>query len=132
MYIYYNPNPAGKQVGDCVVRGICKITGQNWEETFIAICVKGYELRNLPSANEVWETYLLEKGYKRTLIRDTCPLCYKVKNFCNEHPKGVFLLATGTHVVAVKDGDYYDAWDSGDEVPIYYWERERSKLNDKF
>ena len=27
----------------------------------------------------------------------------------------------GGHVVAVEDGNYYDIWDSGDEVPTYYW-----------
>ena len=26
---YYNPNPAGKRVGDCVIRAICKATGQD-------------------------------------------------------------------------------------------------------
>lgn len=38
MYIYYNPNPSGKQVGDCVIRGISKVTGQNWDETYLDIC----------------------------------------------------------------------------------------------
>lgn len=27
------------------------------------------------------------------------------------------------HVVCVQDGYYYDSWDSGNEIPIYYWER---------
>ena len=30
------------------------------------------------------------------------------------------------HVIAVENGDYYDNWDSGDEVPIYYWERRKN------
>jgi len=34
------------------------------------------------------------------------------------------ILATGTHVIAVGDGNYYDTWDSGQEVPIYYWRKE--------
>ena len=28
------------------------------------------------------------------------------------------------HVVCVKDGNYYDTWQSGDEVPIYAWVKE--------
>ena len=28
------------------------------------------------------------------------------------------------NVIAVIDGDYYDSWDSGNEVPIYYWKQE--------
>lgn len=27
------------------------------------------------------------------------------------------------HVVAVRDGNYYDIFDSGNEVVTYYWER---------
>ena len=27
-------------------------------------------------------------------------------------------------VVALIDGDWWDAWDSGDEVPVYYWQKE--------
>lgn len=34
---------------------------------------------------------------------------------------GRYLLALDQHVVAVVDGDYYDTWDSGNEIPIYYW-----------
>lgn len=29
-------------------------------------------------------------------------------------------------VVAVVDGDYYDAWDSGNEIPLYYWRKDPS------
>lgn len=55
MYIYYNPNPTGKQVGDCVIRGISKVTEQNWNETFLEVCMMGFELKDMPSANHVWE-----------------------------------------------------------------------------
>lgn len=121
MYVYYNPNPTGKQVGDCVIRGISKFTKQSWNETYIGISVVGYELKDMPSANHVWENYLSEQGFHRKMLSDTCPICYTVQEFCKDHPKGSYLLATGSHVIAVEDGDYYDAWDSGNEVPIYYW-----------
>lgn len=121
MYKHYNPNPSGKQVGDCVIRGISKLTGQEWDETYLGICVSGFELKDMPSANHVWESYLIERGYSRSMLPDTCPICYTVEDFCQEHPFGCYLLATGSHVIAVEDGDYYDAWDSGNEVPIYYW-----------
>jgi hypothetical protein len=26
-------------------------------------------------------------------------------------------------VVCVENGCYHDTWDSGDELPVYYWER---------
>ena len=67
--------------------------------------------------------YLYTKGYSRSIIPDTCPFCYRVCDFCDDHLSGRYLLAIGTHVVTVIDGDYYDTWDSGQEIPIYYFKR---------
>ncbi len=50
MYVYYNPNPYGRFVGDCVVRAVSKVTGQSWDETYIGAVVFGYEIKNMPSA----------------------------------------------------------------------------------
>ena len=79
-------------------------------------------MSDMPSSNHVWGAYLMSKGFERHIIPNTCPDCYTVKDFCEEHPEGTYILATGSHVVAVIDGDYYDTWDSGDEIPIYFWE----------
>lgn len=125
MYIYWNPNPANKIVGDCVVRAISKLTGQDWEDTYTKICLHGLMMHDMPSSNRVWERYLLDSGFVRDAIPNTCPDCYTVKDFCNEHSCGKYLLAIGNHVVAVEDGDYYDTWDSGDEFPIFYWRKEQ-------
>ena len=38
-------------------------------------------------------------------------------------PDGTYILAMATHVVAVVDGDWLDTWDSGDETPLYYWQK---------
>ena len=78
----------------------------------------------MPAVNKIWGAYLLNNKYKRFVIPNTCPNCYTVKDFCKDNPNGKFILATGEHVIAVVDGDYYDAFDSGDEVPIYYWHKE--------
>lgn len=122
-YLYYNPNPENRMVGDCVIRGISKVLNQSWDETYMDICMRGFEIKDMPSANYVWESYLFSKGFIRNLLPDTCPNCYTVRDFCLDHPYGTFLLATGSHVVAVEDGHYFDAWDSGNEIPIYYWEQ---------
>lgn len=124
MFIFYNPNPENQLVGDCVIRAICKLLNRDWEDAYIAITAYGLMMHDMPSSNRVWERYLYDQGYRRTLLPDTCPDCYTVKDFCRDYPSGSFLLAIGNHVVAVQDGRYYDTWDSGNEIPIYYWKEE--------
>jgi len=123
-YIHKNPNPIRNLVGDCVIRGISILTNRSWEDTYLEIAVQGYFMYDMPSSNEVWGSYLKSRGYKKKIIPNTCPDCYTVRNFCEDNPYGRFLLATGTHVIAVIDGDYYDTWDSGNEIPIYYFSKE--------
>lgn len=123
MYRQYNPNPAHKNVGDCVIRAISKITNQEWERTYVELATQGFMLHDMPSSNHVWGSYLHNKGFRRYIIPDTCPTCYTIKDFCIDHPSGIYAVATGTHVVAVIDGDYYDNWDSGNEIPVYYWRK---------
>ena len=123
-HIEYNPNPSKKLVGDCVIRGITKVTNSDWKSVYIDILLQGYKMNDMPSSNSVWGAYLYSKGFRRYVIPNTCPDCYTVKDFCRDHLKGVYLLATGSHVIAVEDGNYYDTWDSGDEIPIYYWRKE--------
>lgn len=123
MFVKYNANPLGKQVGDCVVRAISKVTGQDWQTTYAGLSVQGYMMYDMASSNSVWGAYLRKLSYKRHIIPETCPDCYTVKDFCKDHPNGTYLLALDKHVVAVDSGDYFDTWDSGNETPIYYFER---------
>ena len=51
MYSYFNPNPNGRNVSDCTVRAICKATGKDWGEVYLALCIQGYLDGDLPNAN---------------------------------------------------------------------------------
>ena len=127
-FVYYNPNPQDGHVGDCVIRAVTKATDSTWEQTYIRIVVYGFIMGDMPSANRVWRQYLKDKGFKKYLIPDSCPDCYTVQDFCVDHPIGVYILGIGSrnigHVVAVVNGDYYDTWDSGKEIPDFYWRKE--------
>lgn len=65
--------------------------------------------------------YLYRRGFDRYSVRNTCPNCYTVQDFCRDHPYGTYILKTHGHVVAVVNGDYYDTFDSGSDTVIYYW-----------
>lgn len=120
-FIYYNPNPLKKSIGDCTVRAISLLTDQKWKEVYVGLVTTGFEHCDMPSSNIVWSKYLLDLGYQKEYLPNTCPYCYTVSDFCKDNSIGKYLLATGSHVVTVIDGNYYDTWDSGQQVPIYYW-----------
>ena len=124
MYIPFNNNPLGIRTDDCVIRAISKAMDKPWEEVYIDLCLKGFEMCDLPNANVVWDSYLKSKGYHRDIVKDTCPDCYTVSDFCSDNVNGTFVLGTGTHTVAVVDGNYYDSWDSGQQVPIYLYRKD--------
>ena len=124
MYVHANPNPNGMYVEDCVIRAISIATDRSWDDIFIHLCLQAYIMKNMPSVNKVWGNYLTSIGFVRYMLPDTCPDCYTVREFCQDNPSGTFILATGSQVIAAKDGDYYDAWDSGDELPTSVWRRE--------
>ena len=123
-YIEYNPNPHERETGDCVIRAIVKALDMDWEKVYMALTLKGLQLSMWGDTNAVWEAYLKEKGFLRQVIPNYCPDCYSIEEFSKDHPAGTFIVATGSHVVCVKDGDVYDSWDSSQLVPSYYFYRE--------
>ena len=123
-FINFNSNPRGNHVGDCTVRAISAALDQEWEETYLYMALYGFLMCDMPSADHVWGAYLKHKGFRRYVVDDGGRDAYTVADFCAEHPAGVFILCPHGHVLTVKDGNYYDNWDSGGEVPVYYWAKE--------
>ena len=121
---YFNPNPEKKHTGDCVIRAICAVTGQDWQTTYTGAALQGYVLSDMPSGNYVWGAYLRSKGFGRAVIPNECPDCYTVGDFADDHPHGRYVLGTGDHAVAVIDGEVWDTYDSTDKIPIYYFYKE--------
>ena len=123
MFIKYNANPLGKQVGDCTVRALSHALNQSWEETYIGLAIEGFIMCDMPSANSVFGAYLRKKDFQRHIIPNDLPVDYTVEDFCRDNPKGNFILALHGHILSVVDGNYYDSWQSGNEIPVYYWSK---------
>ncbi len=124
---YWNPNPAGRHVGDCTIRAITRATGETWESAYSGIAVQGFLMTDMPSNNAVWGSYLRRKGFVRRPIPDDKPDDYTVEDFCRDHPKGMYIVAVSGHVLTVVDGDWFDSWNSAKEFPIYYFEKKESE-----
>jgi len=121
VFVELNLNPQHKRKGDCSVRALAAAEDRSWYEIYDELYHIGREMGDMENSNDVIGQFLKERGYIRYSIPNTCPACYTVRDFANDHPEGIYVLGTGSHVVAVINGDYYDSWDSGDEVPVYCW-----------
>lgn len=121
MWERYNPNPRAMRVGDCAIRAISKALKTTWEDAYVKLALRGFVDGDLPSANNVWGALLRENGFIKNIPPvTTCT----IECFAHDHPHGVYVIAVTGHVVTVVDGDWFDAWDSGSEVPLYYWTKE--------
>jgi len=120
-YIQLNENPHGILVDDCVIRAIATATGRSWDDVYLDLMIEGYEHKNWGNFNAIWWNYLIKKGYKRFLIPDTCPMCYTLKDFIKDHPRGVYIVGDGRHTVAVVNSCYIDTFDSGNMSVLYYF-----------
>ena len=121
MWIRTNPNPEKKEVGDCVIRAIAIALGMTWTEVYDALYLIGREWHDMMSSNEVWGLYLFRHGFEPFILPKTCPRCLTVKEFCKRYPRGTYIIGTGDHAVAVIDGDYFDSFDSGNNIASYFW-----------
>lgn len=121
MWMHVNPNPKHKNVSDCVIRAICFAFNMSWFDVYDDLCEIGRRDCNMPSADAVWGHYLQMRGCRPFLLPKTCPSCVTISEFTKHFPKGIYIIGTGSHAVAVIDGDYYDSWDSGEEIPSFFW-----------
>ena len=119
---YFNNNPAGRHVGDCSVRALSVALGIDWETAYALAALNGYLMND-----SVWGSVLRQNGFYRHAIPNSCPDCFTIGDFAEEHPHGVYVVGTGTHVATVKDGIIWDSWDSSEEIPQYYWSKEAKR-----
>lgn len=123
-YVEFNNNPAARLVGDCAVRAISKALNMGWEAAYITLAINGMQMGDVMNANSVITATLRQHGFRGRTVPDTCPICYTAEDFCEDHPKGIFVLFFGNHVATVIDGTLYDAWNSLHEVVQMYWYKE--------
>ncbi len=121
MWRMYEPNPVRTGAIDCAVRAVSKALNLTWEKSYVLLAVNGFLMGNVLSADEVWGSVLRQHGFRRYIVSNTCPDCYSVDEFCEEHPYGIYVVKSENHVATVVDGVLYDSWPSQDKTVIFYW-----------
>ena len=98
------------------MRAIAAALSLDWSKSYLLLCCYGLERGDLPSANDVWGALLQDRGLHREICDEV-----SVSQFCADHPKGTYVLAVSGHVVTAINGEYWDSWDSGDCIVLYYF-----------
>lgn len=122
-FVLYNPNPTGRNVGDCAIRAVAKALKTDWETAYVMIAENGYAMGDVPSADSVWGSVLRQNGFYRKSIPNSCPDCYTAGDFVRDNPRGTFVLGFGGHCATIDNGILYDSWDSSQQIPQYVWYR---------
>ena len=116
MYKYYNPHPKGTttEVGDCVKRAIVATTGRDYMEVQRELNAykkitgaKSFNSNRNPHryVEDVLNAKRIEVFSKTT-----------VEEFCEQHPRGRYILDMDEHWSACVDGCIYDTWDCRSET----------------
>lgn len=120
MFIYYNVNPKGERIGDCVVRAISLALNIDYniiEKELINISL----LYNCDMLNKCCYNILLEDKYKlkRYKARST-----KVKDLLQKFPDKTLIIRIDEHLTCAINGVVYDIWNPLEEYVDMFWIKE--------
>lgn len=122
MYKFYNNNPLGRiTVGDCAVRAIAKALGISWDEAHDLLSEMSKQMGTIMTDNDVISAVLRMNGFYKENLPCTSSFCYTVRDFAKDNPVGTYVVGTGSHVITIINGSYYDTWPSGDESIVVCW-----------
>ena len=96
-YEYYNANPMGRNIEDCVLRSISVLTNRSWEEV-----------------NDELSYLAAKQGY----MFDNVPF---VGEFAKEHPYGKYAITMAGHITALIDGVIIDTFDPSYRIMRCAW-----------
>jgi len=122
-----NPHPQGLLVRDCVKRAITIASEINYHD--IAIMLNRYKATtggDKFNSNQNWkpfvENVLLGRKNKGDMQHEFYGHRYSVSDWARYWNYEKSILRCSKHLVACKDGYYYDTWDSGEKgVYIAYF-----------
>lgn len=106
--MYYNANPAKRNVNDCTVRAISLASGLSWDETYIMLSEFARELRIMPD-DVLYIDDFLNRNFKITCACRNRNIT--VGDFVEKNPKGTFLITMPGHITCAIDGVVYDTFD---------------------
>lgn len=125
MFKFFNPHTHhNPHANDCLKRALCLLEQQEYEEISKKLnslkketgCKKYNDKKN-------FKEYMKRTGWRHILFpSEKGKSRMNGERFCNQFPKGKFLLHMAHHVAAVVDGTIYDIFDCSQKCVYEVWE----------
>ena len=114
----YNPNPKSRNIADCTLRSYCAAFGISWEYAFDVaseIAKENSSMIQYVSDKVLTEHFhcTVDETYNKKVVKAKDRIT--VNEFAMSHPYGTYILHVRQHQVTVKNGEYWDSWDSGNK-----------------
>ena len=117
-YQYYNRNPDGKHLEDCVCRAISTATGLNYGavDRLLSLTASCYRCDKLCVCcyHNLLEDIL---GYERHMCRHG----ETVEDIVRKYPEDKLLIRIKAHLTSAIKGTILDIWDCSDRIMHKWW-----------
>lgn len=116
-FVYWNENPDGEHIGDCVTRAITFATGLPYEKVQEKLYYCGKLLECDALCVDCYD-FLLTKYFEFASVdAQGCTL----DEFGSKYTNGLYLVRSRGHISALLDGVVYDTWDCRRMVLTNAW-----------
>lgn len=139
LWEFFNPNPNFKDfkvvknnkhkrctTTDCAIRAVCGCFDIDWFKSFDMLTESARKVCDVTNSCAAMDDAMERSGFTKVSIKaEKGTKRPTIASFAKEHPKGNYILHVAGHFCCVKNGKYYDAWDSG-ECSLYgYYEQHK-------
>lgn len=117
MFVYYNSNPAGLRIGDCVIRAISTALDLDYYEV-LELLMENSEYFNCDMLVSDCYNILLQKTFNLPKLNGKQRT---VKEIVEQYPDCILILRIDGHLTCAKYGLVYDIWDTTNEIVDVFW-----------
>ena len=115
MFRYYNANPYGNDISDCVIRSLSVLTDRSWRSVYDELTELAGNDGLMFDRVEFVEDYLDDR-YPRE-----CHYSKTIGEFAREYPYGRYAVTMNGHITAIIDGDIIDTFDPSNRIMRCAW-----------
>lgn len=115
MFKFYNANPYGNRIADCVIRCLSVLTNREWEKVYDELTDLSGDIGLLFNDVEFVEEYLDSKYLRE------CHYSKTVGEFAKEYPYGKYAVTMNGHITAIIDGNIIDTFDPSNRIMRCAW-----------